>query len=1014
MDKTAGQLTTGKLQALVEAAFVPGIRSRRDLAAALARCGEAISVHGVEAWFRHVDSNYNLKRESLTPDGASYAIPKRRWRVLMQIFGLGPDDLERTDSEFRRWCLEQARQRAEHASVVRPQRDEPKPVGQEAVWDRLVDGFARAAKGQPALVMLTGPSGAGKSLLLDTFHRRLEDTGCLRLRTTCAEHAGLPLIAIMDLFRTSRDALSAAGEAFERRFAAIHQSYRDAGDTGFESPAAFLDLASLLTGMARQQTLAVFVDDLHLADQASARWIDYLWSQARGRSGLKLLMVAAYRPGSVQPATADLIASLEGMSETRVTRVQPLDQASLKRLLDGHLDVPLSPQAFDRIWRVSFGRTAKALELLHLLLRREALAPREGYMELLDDFDSTPLALDIRDVQQQTIQRLRPATVELLRLASVLGITFDLDTVQQLRPQWSLETVLGAIEEAEQSDLLVHYRDRFRFRSPDLAKLLYDSMGDTVRARIHQEIATLLRSTLPSPEAYQIVEVAHHLRLAGPLANPAALMDSCRRAAFAAAKLAAWPQAIQFAATALQQGGEARLSPVDRARLLRLIASAWHQSGKADDAIHHLMAALEAFRSSGDRLEYARTLHELVRVRGNFGRLPSDGDTDVEELRELAAELKRADPRLTSRVYDAISARMMYRGAHGDALRYARKAKHAVADEGACTEKALAAVAVALGCLRHLELKEARENLDEALFTALEIGDQHTAARALQRLTLPLVIQGRLDDVEATVRRIRELEHPLVRTGELSIALAALLGVHALRARTRASDQIFTEARSLIESTGYFWAYTNLITAYAAMLTSAGDFAAALELLSELDRADAPGPRPGSGSARYRALIAALSAPGPATPAAGYTFSRPPGDAFDASAIGKYCIDLEIALWADDRDAVEIAASVIRRAYLRGARFTLGWPFCVPHLLGRAMVRLGRHHDALYLLISAHQLCAEVNAPREARAIERTLERAFPQISLAGGAARAPTGASGSRRAARLQLVRNADDPQSG
>ena len=66
MDHTQGQFTTHKLQSLIDAGVHPDIRSRRDLVANLAEYHQVISIHGIEAWFRHVDSNYNLKRESLS------------------------------------------------------------------------------------------------------------------------------------------------------------------------------------------------------------------------------------------------------------------------------------------------------------------------------------------------------------------------------------------------------------------------------------------------------------------------------------------------------------------------------------------------------------------------------------------------------------------------------------------------------------------------------------------------------------------------------------------------------------------------------------------------------------------------------------------------------------------------------------------------------------------------------------------------------------------------------------
>ena len=105
-DKTQRVLTTIKLQALFDSAVNPRVMNRRGLAEALQDVGEKISFHGVEAWFKHTDSNYSNPKRSLHPMLKSYAVPKRRWSTILKIFNIPWNSLQQSDDEFRQWCID--------------------------------------------------------------------------------------------------------------------------------------------------------------------------------------------------------------------------------------------------------------------------------------------------------------------------------------------------------------------------------------------------------------------------------------------------------------------------------------------------------------------------------------------------------------------------------------------------------------------------------------------------------------------------------------------------------------------------------------------------------------------------------------------------------------------------------------------------------------------------------------------------------------------------------------------
>ena len=105
-DRTGRVLTTHKLQALFDSGRNKDILSRRELAVHMASTGEKISFYAIEAWFKHTNSNYAIARESLHPSIQSYAIPRRRWHTIIQLFSISADELSMTDEDFLTWCFQ--------------------------------------------------------------------------------------------------------------------------------------------------------------------------------------------------------------------------------------------------------------------------------------------------------------------------------------------------------------------------------------------------------------------------------------------------------------------------------------------------------------------------------------------------------------------------------------------------------------------------------------------------------------------------------------------------------------------------------------------------------------------------------------------------------------------------------------------------------------------------------------------------------------------------------------------
>ncbi|WP_368396657.1 AAA family ATPase [Streptomyces sclerotialus] len=180
----------------------------------------------------------------------------------------------------------------------------------------------RARAGSGRLVLFRGPTGTGRSALLDAAARHGAGNGMRVLRADCsAEGAGTAFGTVLRLL----DPPPCAGLDDD-----VHRPSRHDG-----LPAR---LWRLLRSYAAASPLLLTVDDVHLADSASRRW---LAEAARRLSELPVLLVASER------VQYDIAPPGHGLAH-----------ALSPALVRAHAPAPLSPAAAAALVREAFGADA--------------------------------------------------------------------------------------------------------------------------------------------------------------------------------------------------------------------------------------------------------------------------------------------------------------------------------------------------------------------------------------------------------------------------------------------------------------------------------------------------------------------------------------------------------------------------------------------------------------------------------------------------------------------------------
>jgi DNA-binding CsgD family transcriptional regulator len=257
-------------------------------------------------------------------------------------------------------------------------------VGRTAQLERVGALLRGGADG----VVLAGPAGVGKTRLAAECLTAASAAGFVPLRAAATQAAArLPLGAFAPLLP---DLVAGADRAEVLRLVA-----RAIAQRGDDRP------------------VALFVDDVHLLDEASA----VLTHQLARHPGLFLL--ATLRSG--EPAR-DAVMALWKDGLTDRLDLGPLSEPEVDELLTSVLGGPLEGGARHLLWTRSAGNVLLLRELVHAALEAGTLREEGGLWELRGHLPASVRLFEIIDARLAGLAAGERETLEILALAQPLGL----------------------------------------------------------------------------------------------------------------------------------------------------------------------------------------------------------------------------------------------------------------------------------------------------------------------------------------------------------------------------------------------------------------------------------------------------------------------------------------------------------------------------------------------------------------------------------------------------------------
>jgi DNA-binding CsgD family transcriptional regulator len=497
----------------------------------------------------------------------------------------------------------------------------------------ILDGVVEAVRaGESRALILSGEPGVGKTVLLEYLHGQASACHVVRVAGVQSEmelaFAALhqlcsPVLGnLQGLPPPQRDALRTA----------LGMSPGPAPD-GFLVGLAVL---SLLSDAAERQPLVCLVDDEQWLDRASAQILGFV---ARRLGAESVGLVFAVRLPS---------SELAGLAELRV---EGLQEADARALLDAALTGPLDTRVRDQILAETQGNPLALLELPRGLTPQE-LAGGFGLPNIVR------LSGGIEANFRRQVEVLPDQTRRLLLIAAA-------EPVGDAALVWRAAARLGIGAEAAAPAMeagLVEFGVRVRFRHPLVRAAVYGSAPPQEQQQAHDVLAEVTDPQLdPDRRAWHRAHAAP-----GPDEDVAADLERCADRAQARGGVAA-------AAAFLERATMLTLDPARRTERALGAASAHLQAG-ALDTVWQLLSIAEAGAITD--LQQAR----IDLLGADLAFVTNRGSDAPSLLLKAAKRLEPIDPELSRATYlQAFSAAMLTGrlALGGGVLEVARAAKAA-------------------------------------------------------------------------------------------------------------------------------------------------------------------------------------------------------------------------------------------------------------------------------------------------------------------------------------------------
>jgi class 3 adenylate cyclase len=551
--------------------------------------------------------------------------------------------------------------------------------GRAAEQATIARCWAAAKVGQRQVVLLAGEPGIGKTRLGSEAGRIAHAEGATVLLGTCDEDIGHPYRPFVEALR--HYLIHAPDDVLLRHVREHHGDLLRIApslaarvpnlpkprmaDAETERYLMFEAVTGLLTVAAQQHPIVLLLDDLQWAGTPELLLLKHI---VRSATPMRLLIIGTYRDTELSrtPPLAALLADFRG--ETGIERValSGLDEDGVVKFVAAAVGHELDEEqlALARaIGRDTEGSPLFVEEILRNLLESGAAFGEGAKCAIRDNTRSFGIPEGVKEAIARRLSRLSGDTNKILKIASVIGLEFDLK-VLKLAAETPETAILDALDEAKSAALVAEVAsnpDCYAFTHMLVRATLYEGLNSTRRARMHERVGTALEHLTSARLGQRIDELARHWMAAASFGDHTKAISFARQAGDRALAGLAFEQAAEYYEQALsvlvQHDRDAELLRCD---LLIALGDAQRRAG--DTRYRNTVAqAVQIARSLGDARRFALSVLGSARPEHPFANANLVDQSLIELYDEAIAALHGEDENiLRAKLFFHLAGEMLY------------------------------------------------------------------------------------------------------------------------------------------------------------------------------------------------------------------------------------------------------------------------------------------------------------------------------------------------------------------
>ncbi|HEX5109780.1 MAG TPA: protein kinase [Vicinamibacterales bacterium] len=657
-------------------------------------------------------------------------------------------------------------------------------TGRDSELTQLLNCLRQGRSGSGSLVFLFGEAGIGKTRLAEEALSAARQLGYQTLVGRCYEQDDRPvLIPFIEILEEAsrlmpvslfHQAVGASAPELARLMPQLHRLFPDMAPP-LELPPQlqqrflFTNVREFLTRSGRSMPLALFVDDLQWADEATLQLTQHL---ATHLANLPIVLIAAYREIDPPAAAASkgrfqsLLDRVRGQARTGHTRqpvkatldqlvaqrqaqaivLRPLEPADVRNVL-ATLGPPDPPVRLVRtITEHTGGNPLFIVELFRHLKEEGRLFDARQQWARTVDLDEVTLPDTVRLVLERRMRRVSADVQNVLSAAAVIGQRFEPDLVEAVA-EVDGDRLASALHDAERARILKGPSGRrevsWRFDHRMTCQLLMSAIPQTRQQRLHLRAADAMTRLAAESRLYTSA-IAHHLYCAGPLADPARTAEALIAAGDAAHAVYATEEAAQHYRRALEVLQDTSGHERARRAVQETLADLLAMLGDRQAAMEHYARVANDFAAAGAVVDEARIARKTGALHWQAGDRPAAMDAyrrALQTLSGLDAHIEAAH------LYQELGLAAFRSGDNHQATEWATRALASAeqalaatpADTSANGRAATAAIAhatntIGVALARTGKLDAAREHIERSLAAAQRLGLLDVACRAYANL----------------------------------------------------------------------------------------------------------------------------------------------------------------------------------------------------------------------------------------------------------------------------------------